>query len=123
MPLQRQVWHRSGVALAGLFGLALLTGTAAPAGAQMIIVGNDEKVILDDSGKQTYHPPGKDTVELLSLAGNPAEPKSIATIPLMNSLLGPPTNLAHRIHRSRLGWFDLQLGRADPLRLFHRGEV
>src|SRR5687768_15020027 len=94
MPLQRQVWHRSAVALAGLFGLALLTGTAAPAGAQTIIVGNDEKVILDDSGKQTYHPPGKDTVELLSLAGNPAEPKSIATIPLMNSLLGPPTNLA-----------------------------
>jgi hypothetical protein len=31
--------------------------------------------------------------------------------------------LAYRIHRSRLGWFDLQLGRADPLRLFHRGEV
>jgi hypothetical protein len=32
-------------------------------------------------------------------------------------------NLTYRIHRSRLGWFDLQLGRADPLRLFHRGEV
>src|SRR5215218_6250553 len=48
----------------------------------------------NDSGKQTFHPPGKDTVEFLSLAGNPAEPKSVATIPLMNSLLGPPTNLA-----------------------------
>jgi hypothetical protein len=33
------------------------------------------------------------------------------------------TPLARRIHRSRLGWFDLQLGRADPLRFFHRGEV
>jgi hypothetical protein len=31
--------------------------------------------------------------------------------------------LAHRIHRTRLEWFDLQLGRADPLRFFHRGEV
>src|SRR5215211_3133125 len=94
MPLQRQVCHRVGVAVAGLAGLALLAGTAVPAGAQTIIVGNDEKVILDDSGKQTFHPPGKDTVEFLSLAGNPAEPKSVATIPLMNSLLGPPTNLA-----------------------------
>jgi DNA-binding beta-propeller fold protein YncE len=94
MPLQRQVCHRVRVAVAGLAGHALLAGTAAPAGAQTIIVGNDEKVILDDSGKQTFHPPGKDTVEFLSLAGNPAEPKSVATIPLMNSLLGPPTNLA-----------------------------
>jgi len=76
MPVQGQVCHRVGLAVAGLAGLALVAG-AAPAGAQMIIVGNDEKVILDDSGKQTFYPPGKDTVEFLSLAGNPAEPNQL----------------------------------------------
>jgi 6-phosphogluconolactonase (cycloisomerase 2 family) len=94
MPRHIGVCRRSRAAVVtGLAGLALLAGAAAPTRAQTVIVGNDEKVILDDAGKQTYHPPGRDTIEFLSLA-NPAEPKSTAVVPLMNSLLGPPTNLA-----------------------------
>jgi DNA-binding beta-propeller fold protein YncE len=82
-----------GLKLAGLAVLALLAGTAL-AGAQTIIVGIDEKVSWDDSGKQSLHPPGKDMLQVLSIAGNPAQPKSVATIPLANSIVGPPTNLA-----------------------------
>ena len=37
--------------MAELAGFALLAVTTAPARAQTIIVGNDEKVILDDSGR------------------------------------------------------------------------
>jgi DNA-binding beta-propeller fold protein YncE len=93
MQLQRGGWSARGFAVAGFAGLALLAG-AAPAGAQTLIVGNDEKVMWDENGKQSLLPPGKDNVEILSLAGNPAQPKSVATIPLANSIIGPPTNLA-----------------------------
>ena len=38
-------------------------------------------------------PPGHDTLSVIDLA-NPAAPRVAATIPLINSVVGPPTNLA-----------------------------
>src|SRR6201995_4340860 len=57
-----------------------------------MIVGNDEKVLWDADGKPILSPPGKDTVLIGDLA-NPESPKIVATLPLKNSVVGPPVNL------------------------------
>jgi DNA-binding beta-propeller fold protein YncE len=58
-----------------------------------MIVGNDEKLIWDDEGKGVLSPPGKDNVLIVDLA-NPEEPKIVANLPLKNSVVGPPVNVA-----------------------------
>jgi len=58
----------------------------------VMIVGLDEKVGLDD-GTPVLSLPGKDQVLVVDLA-NPEEPKVVASLPLKNSLIGPPVNLA-----------------------------
>src|SRR5580698_10374389 len=78
-----------GAALAAL--VAGLPATAAR--AQLLIVGNDEKITIDADGKQVRHPPGKDTVTILDIHDR-AKPKIVATLPMINSLIGPPVNLA-----------------------------
>jgi DNA-binding beta-propeller fold protein YncE len=57
-----------------------------------LIVGLDEKVLWDDDGKTVLSPPGKDSVLIVDLA-NPEDPKIVATLPLENSVVGPPVNL------------------------------
>lgn len=59
-----------------------------------MIVGNDEKVIWDEAGKAIFRPPGKDTVSIVDIGTNPEAPRIVASLPLMNSIYGPPTNLA-----------------------------
>ena len=60
--------------------------------AQYLIVGNDEKVVFKD-GKPVWSPPGKDTVSIIDI-GDPVNPHIVANLPLENSIIGPPTNLA-----------------------------
>jgi DNA-binding beta-propeller fold protein YncE len=72
--------------------LAAVSANSALA-APYLIVGNDEKLLWDDKGAPVLHPAGKDTVEILDLA-DPENPKVVATIPLKNSVIGPPVNLA-----------------------------
>jgi DNA-binding beta-propeller fold protein YncE len=75
-------------------GLALLVTAASTArAAPYMIVGNDEKPGADAQGKPIVNPTGKDTVIIVDLA-KPEEPKIVATLPLENSIVGPPTNLA-----------------------------
>jgi DNA-binding beta-propeller fold protein YncE len=57
-----------------------------------MIVGNDEKLSWDADGKPVLSAPGKDTVLIVDLA-NPEDPKIIATLPLKNSVVGPPVNV------------------------------
>src|SRR3974390_3155805 len=57
-----------------------------------MIVGLDEKVLWDDDGKTVLSPPGKDAVLIVDLA-NPEDPKIVASLPLENSVVGPPVNL------------------------------
>ena len=38
--------------------------------------------------------PGKDAVTIVDIGTDPANPKIVASLPLMNSIFGPPTNLA-----------------------------
>lgn len=72
--------------------LLALGGGAKTAHAQLLIVGNDQKVVITD-GKPAIQPPGKDTLSVVDIS-RPATPRMIATIPLDNSIVGPPTNLA-----------------------------
>jgi DNA-binding beta-propeller fold protein YncE len=57
-----------------------------------MIVGLDAKVLWDDDGKAVLSPPGKDSVLIVDLA-DPENPKIAATLPLENSVVGPPVNL------------------------------
>jgi DNA-binding beta-propeller fold protein YncE len=73
--------------------LTLSLGAEAPQAAPFMIVGNDEKVIWDDEGKLVISPSGRDNVLIVDLA-NPEDPKIVANLPLKNSIVGPPLNLA-----------------------------
>jgi DNA-binding beta-propeller fold protein YncE len=72
----------------GLMGAAL-----NPACGQTLIIGNDEKLGWDENGKQVTREPGHDTLSVIDIS-KPDMPQITATIPLMNSIAGPPTNLA-----------------------------
>lgn len=88
---QRRSWTGPRRALSVL--LSVLWLAAAPAAAQTMIVGIDEKVTWDAKGKQLFVAPGKDAVAVVDIS-NPESPKITATLPLMNSIFGPPVNLA-----------------------------
>jgi DNA-binding beta-propeller fold protein YncE len=76
---------------------AAASGLLMPAGptrAQLLITGNDEKVSFDENtGKTITHPAGKDTVSIIDIA-DAAKPKIVVNLPLMNTITGPPVNLA-----------------------------
>ena len=61
-----------------LLALSVAAGTllapAGGAGAQLLITGNDEKISFDETGKTVTHPPGKDTVSIVTQhrTGTPA---------------------------------------------------
>jgi DNA-binding beta-propeller fold protein YncE len=63
------------------------------ASAQLMIVGVDNKVIWDEGGKMMTSPADKDAVVVIDIADR-LNPKIVATLPLVNSVFGPPTNLA-----------------------------
>jgi DNA-binding beta-propeller fold protein YncE len=79
----------TGGAMAVLMALAAFAGTAR---AQLMIVGNDQKPKIVD-GKTDLQPGGHDTLSIIDMS-KPADPKIVATIPLDNTIIGPPTNLA-----------------------------
>jgi DNA-binding beta-propeller fold protein YncE len=57
-----------------------------------MIVGLDEKTTWDADGKAVLAPDGKDQVLIVDLA-NPESPKIAASLPLKNSVVGPPVNV------------------------------
>ncbi len=73
--------------------LAVALGAAAAQAAPFLIVGDDEKLLWDDNFKPILSPPGKDAVLILDLA-DPLNPKIVGNLPLKNSVVGPPVNLA-----------------------------
>jgi DNA-binding beta-propeller fold protein YncE len=77
-------------------GLAFVAALALPVCAQakpFMVVGNDAKVTWDDAGQVVLSAPGKDTVSIIDLA-DPDHPKIVTSLPLENSVIGPPTNIA-----------------------------
>jgi DNA-binding beta-propeller fold protein YncE len=73
--------------------ISMLQALAGAASAQLLITGNDEKQSWDAAGKQINNPPGKDTVSIIDIRDR-IKPRIIASLPLMNTVVGPPTNLA-----------------------------
>jgi DNA-binding beta-propeller fold protein YncE len=78
------------VATATLLGASLLGSAHAK---PFMIVGLDEKVLWDDDGKPILAAPGKDQVLIVDVA-DPESPKIVASLPLKNSVVGPPVNVA-----------------------------
>jgi DNA-binding beta-propeller fold protein YncE len=71
----------------------LAAGPSSPAAAQILIVGNDEKQGWDENAKPIFREPSKDTLTVIDIS-KPDTPQIASSIPLMNSVVGPPTNLA-----------------------------
>jgi DNA-binding beta-propeller fold protein YncE len=68
-------------------GTLLLAGGVR---AQLLITGNDEKVSFDENtGKTITHP----AVSIIDIS-DPGKPKIVVNLPLMNTITGPPVNLA-----------------------------
>jgi DNA-binding beta-propeller fold protein YncE len=79
------------VAVVVLSGCASMSGS--PGKPELMIVGGDEKVNVEN-GNFVLNAPGNDTVSIVDIGSDPLAPKIIVNLRLMNSLFGPPTNLA-----------------------------
>lgn len=84
MGAPRVLWLAVGLVLVSWVGMGH---------AQHLVIGLDNKIDIDDVGKQVPRPPGKDAVVIVDITHRKV-PRIVGTLPLMNSLLGPPTNLA-----------------------------
>lgn len=80
----------SSLVTAILFSTSLLFSAHA---RPLMIVGLDEKLLWDDDGKPILAAPGKDQVLIVDVADHES-PKIVASLPLKNSVVGPPVNVA-----------------------------
>jgi DNA-binding beta-propeller fold protein YncE len=69
-------------------------GQTGPGKPEHMVVGIDNKVTWGADGKPQNLAPGKDAVTIVDIGTDPANPRIVANLPLMNSIFGPPTNLA-----------------------------
>lgn len=69
----------------------ILAAQTGRAGTNDVLIGLDQKITYGPDGP-VNGAPGKDEVLVMDIS-TPAKPKIRARLPLMNSLLGPPTNL------------------------------
>ena len=86
------------IQIALLCAVAVLAACAAPmqkpGKPEFMVVGLDNKATWDGDGKLQMTAPGKDLVAIVDIGTDPANPKVVTTLPLANSIFGPPTNLA-----------------------------
>ena len=90
MPSHRPCTMRLALALSLAAALAASPGGAS---AWTMLVANDEKVSWDEAGKPVFADPGKDSVSVVEIGSDPTAPRIVANLELMNSIMGPPTNL------------------------------
>lgn len=84
--MKRQLMLALGIA--AFLGGGLVLAKADP----FMVIGNDEKLLWDDNGKAVLHETGKDTVLVIDIV-KPESPRIVATLPLENSVIGPPVNI------------------------------
>ena len=70
------------------------TDRLVPGKPEYMVVGIDNKVTWGDDGKVQFSAAGKDSVTIVDIGTDPANPRIVASLPLMNSIFGPPTNLS-----------------------------
>ena len=93
-PKYREGRMRSSMFAAAMLAAAGLIGCGwLPVFGQTLIVGNDDKNGVDQNFKPIIGEPGHDSLSVIDIS-NPAAPRIAATIPLINSVVGPPANLA-----------------------------
>lgn len=68
-------------------------GLAQSPPAEILAVGLDRKFAYDEQGRRVALEPGRDEVAFYDLK-EPGDPRLIGVLPLENSIVGPPTNLA-----------------------------
>ena len=73
--------------------LVFLVMGCGHARAELMIVGIDNKFAFDQDGKRQALAPGHDELVVFDLA-DPSRPTRVGSLPLENSVVGPPTNLA-----------------------------
>jgi DNA-binding beta-propeller fold protein YncE len=88
MPVNPAIRLSAAAAMLLCGALPLHSAVAKP----LMIVGLDEKITWDDDGKPILALGGKDQVLIVDLA-DPENPKVVATLPLKNSVVGPPVNV------------------------------
>jgi DNA-binding beta-propeller fold protein YncE len=81
-----------------LISIALAVSACAPMAPspgkrELMVVGIDEKVAFDQ-GKQSFGAPGRDAVMIVDIGTDPLSPRVLGSLPLMNTIFGPPVNLA-----------------------------
>lgn len=86
------------------FGLLALVTLAAISGCgnmtpstpkrQLMLVANDEKQSWTDAGAVVLGMAGRDSVQVIDIGTDPLAPRSLGSLPLTNTIAGPPTNLA-----------------------------
>src|SRR6266581_771695 len=89
-PCKTLVVAASLVAVAGFAAM----NPAVAGKRELMIVGLDEKQSWDASGKAVIGPPGRDSVAIIDVGTDPLAPKILVSLPLMNTIVGPPVNLA-----------------------------
>jgi len=82
------------VAAAAIASSWVFAATMPSGKPEYMLVGIDNKVAVGDDGSFVLLAPGTDAVAVVDIGTDPSTPKVVATLPLMNSLFGPPTNLA-----------------------------
>jgi DNA-binding beta-propeller fold protein YncE len=86
---------RLSIAAAVVAALTACAGMSPSTGKrELMVVGNDEKVRFNDAGGFDFSAPGRDTVSIVDIGTDPLAPRIVASLPLMNSIFGPPVNLA-----------------------------
>lgn len=75
------------------FALAIFL-VSQPVQGRLMIVGNDGRISWNAQGEQIKSlDASKDNVCIVDISSRPESPKIIATLPLINSIYGPPTNM------------------------------
>jgi DNA-binding beta-propeller fold protein YncE len=95
--MEPRVYRLAAALLAAASVVALngcMNAPVAPGKPEFMLVGIDDKVTWDASGKTVFRAPGKDLVTIVDIGTDPLSPKIVASLPLTNSIFGPPTNLA-----------------------------
>src|SRR2546427_3883762 len=70
----------------------LLLALAAPASAQIMISGNENKIDLTSGTPMVVLPPAPDSISILNFSTFPPSVQHLSDIP--NSVIGPPSNIA-----------------------------
>lgn len=94
-PIMKRNFYRAALATAALAASAVCASTPLDGSSkQLLVIGNDGKRLWDDRGRAIHRPPGNDSVWVLDIGTDPRAPRIVGILPLGNSVVGPPVNVA-----------------------------